>query len=242
MTKVRESSAAEDTEVVELRRRLEEAEETLRAIREGEVDALVVDSPEGEVIYTLTGADYPYRLMIDEMNEGAVSVSPDAFILYSNRNFGSILGLNGTSASGVPFADFIVPEMRERFIEDLQQAREQSVRREYTLSPGNGRVVPVLMSFAKLQPQTNSIGIVITDLTAQKALEEKLERPRFRRVHRGTLINTDHLRKISPLSSKSPTYPRKSMKRARPWLSRPRTTVPHPTKSPASAMRPPPRS
>ena len=35
-----------------------------------------------------------------------------------------------------------------------------------------------------------------------KALEEKLERPRFRRVHRGTLINTDHLRKISPLSSR----------------------------------------
>jgi two-component system LytT family response regulator len=35
-----------------------------------------------------------------------------------------------------------------------------------------------------------------------KALEEKLSRPRFRRVHRSTLINTDHIRKISPLSSK----------------------------------------
>lgn len=35
-----------------------------------------------------------------------------------------------------------------------------------------------------------------------KALEEKLERPRFRRVHRATIINTDHIRKISPLSSK----------------------------------------
>ncbi|HYK21143.1 MAG TPA: hypothetical protein VEV42_10440, partial [Pyrinomonadaceae bacterium] len=81
-----------DTEIVELRRRLEEAEETLRAIRQGEVDALVVDSPQGEVIYTLTSADYPYRVMIDEMNEGAVSVSPDSFILYSNRHFASILG------------------------------------------------------------------------------------------------------------------------------------------------------
>jgi DNA-binding LytR/AlgR family response regulator len=35
-----------------------------------------------------------------------------------------------------------------------------------------------------------------------KALEEKLDHPRFRRVHRGTIINTDHIRKISPLSSK----------------------------------------
>src|ERR1043165_369750 len=174
MSKVQESSIREDDEIIELRRRLEEAEETLRAIREGEVDALVVDGPQGEVIYTMTSADYPYRLMIDEMNEGAVSVSPDAFILYSNRNFAGILGLNGKNASGVPFGDFIVPEMRERFREDLQEAREQTVRREYTLSPGNGRVVPVLMSFAKLQPETNSIGIVVTDLTAQKTLEEKL--------------------------------------------------------------------
>ncbi|HEV8169859.1 MAG TPA: ATP-binding protein, partial [Pyrinomonadaceae bacterium] len=164
----------EDTEIVELRRRLEEAEETLRAIREGEVDALVVDSPRGEMIYTLTSADYPYRLMIDEMNEGAVSVSPDSFILYSNRNFAGILGLNGSNASGVPFGDFIVPKLREQFLKDLEQARERGVRREYTLSPGHGREVPVLMSFAKLQPQTNSIGIVVTDLSAQKALEEKL--------------------------------------------------------------------
>ncbi len=161
----------------ELQRRLDEAEETLRAIREGEVDALVVDSPDGEMIYTLTSADYPYRLMIDEMSEGAVSVSPDSFILYSNRNFGGILGLNETSESnaiGVPFGDYIVPEMREQFLADLEKARKQSIRREYTLSPGNGRVVPVLMSFAKLQPQTNTISIVITDLTAQKALEERL--------------------------------------------------------------------
>jgi PAS domain S-box-containing protein len=174
MTKARETSIPENTEIIELRRRLEEAEETLRAIREGEVDALVVDGPRGEVIYTMTSADYPYRLMIDEMNEGAVSVSPDSCILYSNRNFAGILGLNGSNASGVPFGDFIVPELRERFLQDLQKAREQSVRREYRLSPGDGREVPVLMSFAKLQPQTNTIGIVVTDLTAQKALEEKL--------------------------------------------------------------------
>src|SRR5690349_6015322 len=119
-----------NTEIDELQRRLEEAEETLRAIREGEVDALVIDAPHGEVIYTLTSADYPYRLMIDEMNEGAVSVSPDSFILYSNRNFTSILGLSEGSvsnASGVPFGDYIVPEMREQFLKDLEKAREQPI-------------------------------------------------------------------------------------------------------------------
>src|SRR5690349_9045891 len=163
-----------NTEIDELQRRLEEAEDTLRAIREGEVDALVIDSPNGEVIYTLTSADYPYRLMIDEMNEGAVSVSPDSYILYGNRNFASILGLTESKASGIPFGDFVVPHMRDQFLDDLERACEQAVKREYVLSPGGGRRVPVLLSFAKLQPQTNSISIVVTDLTAQKTLEEKL--------------------------------------------------------------------
>src|ERR1044072_9689868 len=163
-----------DTDITELQRRLDEAEDTLRAIHQGEVDALVIDSPEGEVIYTLTGADYPYRLMIDEMNEGAVSVSPDSYILYNNRNFASILGLTESKASGVPFGNFVIPEMRDRFLEDIEKACQQSFRREYTLSREDGREVPVLLSFTKLQPQTNSISIVVTDLTAQKALEEKL--------------------------------------------------------------------
>src|ERR1044072_7911884 len=134
MVKRKDNSTSQNTEMDELQRRLEEAEETLRAIREGEVDALVIDAPQGEVIYTLTSADYPYRLMIDEMNEGAVSVSPDSFILYSNRNFGSILGLGETNASGVPFGDFIVPHMREQFLEDLEKARKQSIKREYVLT------------------------------------------------------------------------------------------------------------
>lgn len=35
-----------------------------------------------------------------------------------------------------------------------------------------------------------------------KVLEEKLEAPRFRRIHRRTIVNTDHITRISPLSSK----------------------------------------
>jgi PAS domain S-box-containing protein len=162
------------SEIAELRRRLEEAEDTLRAIRTGEVDALVIEGSDGEVIYTLSTADYPYRLMIDEMNQGAVSVSPDSLILYSNRNFAGILGLNGTTVSGTQFGDYVAPRMREQFLKDLQESRIEGVRREYVLQHRSGREVPVLISFATLQPQTNSISIVVTDLTSQKELEEEL--------------------------------------------------------------------
>ncbi len=53
-----------------------EAEETLRAIHEGEVDALVVSTKEGDRVFTLTGADRLYRLMVETMNEGAVTLAP----------------------------------------------------------------------------------------------------------------------------------------------------------------------
>src|SRR5690242_10154615 len=161
-------------EITELRQRLEEAEDTLRAIRTGEVDALVIDGHDGEAIYTLTTADYPYRLMIDEMNQGAVSVSPDSVILYSNRNFAGMLGLNGTTVSGKQFGDLVVSAQREQFNQDLEQARSHAVSRDYVLRHESGRDVPVLISFSKLTPQTNSVSLVVTDLTAQKQLEEEL--------------------------------------------------------------------
>ena len=174
MAKQIKTSTAVDEKLAELQRRLDEAEDTLRAIRQGEIDALVIDDPHGEVIYTLNSADYPYRLMIDEMNEGAVSLSTDSLILYSNRNFAGIMGRPEKNMSGASLVDYIVPAMRDQFAKDLEEARERGVRRQYTLRWDNGREVPVLMSFAKLQPQTNSISIIVTDLTAQKDLEEKL--------------------------------------------------------------------
>jgi len=57
-------------ELDELRRRLREAEETLNAIRDGEVDALVASGPSGEKVFTLEGAEHPYRVLVESMNEG----------------------------------------------------------------------------------------------------------------------------------------------------------------------------
>jgi hypothetical protein len=71
-------------EVEEYRRRMEEAEETLRAIRQGKVDALVISGEQGEQVFTLKDADRPYRLMIEEMREGAVILRPDGAIIFAN--------------------------------------------------------------------------------------------------------------------------------------------------------------
>src|SRR5436309_11652558 len=79
--------------IEDLRSRLEQAEETLRAIRNGEVDALVVSGEEGERIYTLQSAETPYRVLVERMQEGALTLSREGIILYCNLRFSQMLGI-----------------------------------------------------------------------------------------------------------------------------------------------------
>ena len=74
-------------ELSRLRDNLREAQETLDAIRSGEVDAVVVSGAKGSQIYSLTGAEQPYRVYVERMQEGAVTVAHDGLILYSNQRF-----------------------------------------------------------------------------------------------------------------------------------------------------------
>src|SRR5690242_9116079 len=80
-------------ETEELRLRLEEAEETLRAIRSGEVDSLVVEGPDGPRVYALEGASDSYRALVEAMNEGAATVSEAGTIAYCNGRFAQLLDL-----------------------------------------------------------------------------------------------------------------------------------------------------
>ncbi|MGH7231174.1 MAG: PAS domain-containing protein, partial [Nitrospiraceae bacterium] len=82
-----------ELEVENLRARLIEAEETLQAIQDGAVDALVVSGQDGPRVYTLQGADHPYRIMVEEMNEGAVTTTADGVILYSNHRLAELSGI-----------------------------------------------------------------------------------------------------------------------------------------------------
>jgi PAS domain-containing protein len=78
-------------EIQSLRAQLEDSQETLRAIREGEVDALVVSTPEGERLFTLQGGEHPYRALIEQMCEGAATLTPQGVIHYCNQRYAEIL-------------------------------------------------------------------------------------------------------------------------------------------------------
>src|SRR5262249_36605830 len=71
---------------------LRELTETLQAIRKGRVDAVVVAGPNGDQVYTLQGAEHPYRVLVEAMKEGATTLDLSRVVLYCNKRFGEILG------------------------------------------------------------------------------------------------------------------------------------------------------
>ncbi|NCC23389.1 MAG: hybrid sensor histidine kinase/response regulator, partial [Alphaproteobacteria bacterium] len=70
-------------ENLELRTRLEEAEDALRAIREGEVDAVIVSGSQGDRVFSLMETENLHRLMVETMNEAGLAISPDGLLLYA---------------------------------------------------------------------------------------------------------------------------------------------------------------
>src|SRR5512140_1487215 len=92
-TKAERELKALRAEVESLRFQLEEAKETLAAIQGGAVDALVINTPEGQRVFTLEGAEHAYRALIEEMPEGAVMLKTDGTIHYCNRRFAEMLKL-----------------------------------------------------------------------------------------------------------------------------------------------------
>jgi PAS domain-containing protein len=89
------SAEEREAEILDLRSRLAEAEETIRAINNGEVDAVVVNGETGAKVYTLEGADHPYRVMVEQMQEGTVTLDPERLILYANPKFAAMIGTSG---------------------------------------------------------------------------------------------------------------------------------------------------
>ena len=79
------------TTTTKLRQRLHEAEATLEAIRMGHVDALVVNGPAGDQVFTLSGADRRYRQLVETMNQGALMIASDGTIVYANARFAQLV-------------------------------------------------------------------------------------------------------------------------------------------------------
>jgi PAS domain S-box-containing protein len=160
-------------ELEDLRQRLHEAEETLNAIRTGEVDALVVAGAAGEKIFTLKGAEHPYRVLVEGMNEGAISVSTAGVILYSNSAFARMVGLPLDQVIGSDLVKFVAAPERDSVEQLIQQSSRQAVRAEVKILQTSGETLPTQFSLNPVDLEEGpSIGVIITDLSERKRNEE----------------------------------------------------------------------
>lgn len=153
---------------------LEEANDTIDAIRTGNIDGLVVKSEEGHQLYTLRSADQTYRIFIEQMNEGAVTLNQNGLILYSNSKFASFLDLPMEKVMGQSFHSFISKGQEKQWDRIFKIAWEKDIKIEMTIR-GNNDTIPALLSLKTLVLKEGiSMSVVITDLSEQKLSEELL--------------------------------------------------------------------
>jgi PAS domain S-box-containing protein len=155
-----------NAENAELRSRLEGTEDALEAIRSGSVDALVVETDQGEQIFPLQGAERPYRVMVETMNEGAATLMSDGYILYANPRLAAFLEEPVESLIGSSIYDFIAPADTRPFRAALEAGLRQPGKMEIRLYRRNRTPIPFLISFSPIDVEGNpALCLVLTDLS-----------------------------------------------------------------------------
>ena len=158
-----------------LQERLEEAEETLRALGSGEVDAVVARGPEGDQVYTIKGADAVYRLMVQEMAEGALTLLPDGLILFSNEQCANTLGAQLSSLIGASIHDFVELEDAPAFAPLLTGMSKLAPYVRFKRPGAVPMLVPVRVSAnTLLLNDAEYICLIVTDLSEQERRNQEL--------------------------------------------------------------------
>jgi PAS domain S-box-containing protein len=161
-------------EIALLKDELREARETLDAIRSGAADALVVVRNGREMVYTLESADKPFRIFLEEMQEGAVTVDQQGLVVYANRRFADFVGAPLESVIGSSFHDHVCTA-DQTLVQDLfRNEAGRAAKIEVSLRVGH-QAVPVFLTASPFLVDGAHGGkflcVVVTDLTPQKTVE-----------------------------------------------------------------------
>ncbi|MFD0748841.1 ATP-binding protein [Mucilaginibacter calamicampi] len=159
----------------ELRWQLEEASDAIDAIRNGQVDALIVkDGDGGPQLYTLKSADQTYRVFVEQMNEGAVTLNREGLILYSNSRFATLVSKPLEKVIGFNFADFVAGD-KAVFLEILTGSWEKGCKVEVLIGTDDNNIPCLLSCNAMDFDGGTALSIIATDLSIQKENQLQLE-------------------------------------------------------------------
>jgi len=157
--------------------RMAEAEDTLRAIAAGEVDAFVVsDKALGRRVFTLSTADRPYRMFVENMRDGAATLSPSGLALYANRRLSELLAYPREAIVGCPLTTFLAG-CADAVLESIRGPDGQGATVEIDLLDANGGRVPVQVGSSSLMVDDEQLlCLTFTDLSAHRAKDREIAR------------------------------------------------------------------
>jgi PAS domain S-box-containing protein len=156
-------------EIKQLRLRLDEAEQTLHAIRTGDVDAILISGPQGEQVFTLSSAERVYRIIVETMNEAALTVNEQGMIVFSNRRFSELVRTPLETIVGRDIVSF-VPDSQQAMIRQLIAEADARPIRRLSLLAADGTEVSVQWSASPLESAEGpSICLVASDLSELEA-------------------------------------------------------------------------
>ncbi|HJX56242.1 MAG TPA: PAS domain S-box protein [Methanoregula sp.] len=179
-------------EVGELRGKIRELEETLDAIRSGEVDAIVVSKGDSRQVYTLEGADHPYQALVENIREGVLTLTRTGMILYTNTRFAEMVQMSPDKVPGTSILNHVCPEHRTEINDALCGILMKECRINVRIRRGAGSL-PVLISMNPLSPDEETrISVIVTD----RSIDEKQIRLQARMLDAVgdavIAVNTDH--------------------------------------------------
>ncbi len=164
--------------------RLDTAEETLRAIQSGEVDALMVSGRRGERVVSLKGGEPAYRMLVEAMSEGAATLSRNGSVLYCNRRFAELIRRPAGKVIGIAVQSLVAETERGRFKTLLAEAQKAVAKGEFNLRCADGSLIPVYLSLNQFRGyKGQALGMVITDLSEQKR-KQAVESKQAEAMHR----------------------------------------------------------
>ncbi len=154
----------------------------MRAIRNGEVDAVVVAGANGDQVFTLDGAGHAYRMLIESMNEGALTLAIDATILYANSCFARMVGHPLEQVIGSSFRRFLPAEDWITLAPLVSSPENNGIQFQTVLARGDGGQIPAQLSLRPLVQEGRAgatLGVVITDMTEAHRIAHQQETERL---------------------------------------------------------------
>jgi diguanylate cyclase (GGDEF)-like protein/PAS domain S-box-containing protein len=164
-------------EISRLKHRLADAEAIVDAIRAGQIDALLIPSQTGGQVLELQGVEHDYRLLVEEMGEGALTLTASGRIYFTNRRFAAMLGTTRETLVGTALSERIAPAERSLYQAWLDRPSPRAQHRlALHLVDADGSEIPCHISLTELPLETKqgAFSVIATDLSVQKRAEDAL--------------------------------------------------------------------